>query len=99
MLLVKSSSRLAILKVITPGKLILKSLSSLYYQDATDGKEIGRGSGLPMSMLTSVEAGSVVSFSGKDIEVMEEITEERFNQTITSAKASEQSKGTNLAKV
>ena len=34
-----------------------------------DGKEIGRGSGLPLSTLTSIESGSILSFSGKDIEI------------------------------
>ncbi len=44
--------------------------------DIKDGTEIGRGTSMPLSTLSSLESGSSISFSGKEIEIMEEIRKE-----------------------
>ena len=56
-------------------------------QDAdSDGKEICRGSRLEISKLSSIENGSVLSFGGKDIEIMEEISEKQYQESIVGCK-------------
>ena len=44
----------------------------------TNGKEIGRGSGLPISKVRDLNAGEVLSFGGKDVELLDELNEEQF---------------------
>ena len=51
-----------------------------------DGKEIGRGSSLPLSKLASVENGSVISFGGKDIEIMDEISFGEYKKCLSICK-------------
>jgi len=55
-----------------------------------DGTEIGRGTSLPLSSLTALESGSTISFSGKEIEIMEEVQPEAiqaFKQAATVEKS------------
>ena len=51
-----------------------------------DGKEISRGSSLPMSKLSNIENGSVISFGGKDIEIMDEITYGQYKKCLSICK-------------
>ena len=47
-------------------------------KDAAGKKEIARGSGLQMSKLEELASGGQISFGGKDVEVMEELTRAKF---------------------
>lgn len=70
-----------------------------------NGKEICRGSSLPISKLSSIENGSVISFGGKEIEIMDEISAQQYQTSISSCrkrsfdakKADEESKLKELA--
>ena len=66
MLVVRSKTRLAILK------------------DSTSGKEIARGSGLQMSKLEELGSGGQISFGGKDVEVMEELSRTNFESAMAA---------------
>ena len=66
MLVVRSKTRLAVLK------------------DSTTGKEIARGSGLQMSKLEELGSGGQISFGGKDVEVMEELSRTNFESAMAA---------------
>ena len=71
--------------------LILLKLALLqHFINFQDGTEIGRGTSLPLSSLTALESGSSISFSGKEIEIMEEVQPEAiqaFKQAATVEKS------------
>ena len=68
--------------------LIIKASERLaILRDAdSDGKEIGRGSSLPISKLSGIENGSSLSFGGKEIEIMDEINAKQYKNTIIGCK-------------
>ena len=68
--------------------LIIKASERLaILRDAdSDGKEIGRGSSLPISKLSCIENGSSLSFGGKEIEIMDEINAKQYKNTIIGCK-------------
>jgi DNA repair and recombination protein RAD54B len=57
----------------------VRASSRLAILKDSNGKELARGSnGLTISALNDLDAGSSISFSGKDIEISEEMTGEAF---------------------
>ena len=75
MLIVRTKTRLAILK------------------DSTGKKEIARGSGLQMSKLEELASGGQISFGGKDVEVMEELTRTKFENAAVKLAENDASAG------
>ena len=55
-------------------------------RDAENGKEISRGSSLPMSKICHVENGSTISFGGKEIEIMDEISFGQYKKCLSICK-------------
>ena len=54
-------------------------------KDSTGKKEIARGSGLQMSKLEELASGGQISFGGKDVEVMEELSRANFENAAAEA--------------
>ena len=52
-------------------------------RDAENGKEISRGSSLPLSKICQVENGSMISFGGKEIEIMDEISFGQYKRCLS----------------
>ena len=68
--------------------LIVRANSRLaILKDSTGKREIARGSGLQMSKLEELASGGQISFGGKDVEVMEELTRAKFENATEEAAA------------
>lgn len=62
------------------GVLILRPSSRLAILKDPQGKDIGRESSMPMSKLMSAECGSMLSFAGKQVEIMDEISSAQYKK-------------------